>query len=218
MPRTGPGPREAGEAVEVPPPPRGDDSFRPFYQHERGSMIALAIALGGGRLYDPEQTAQDGWARFYPHWMFCDSPAAYLRTCVTSAVRDELRALGSPPVIVHAGDFTGGFMQLPAGGENGLPVPRRAAAARQSWDPPLAAALAALSDKLREVVVLDTELNPGERSVIEIAKILAIGRVTAHMRLKRAYSRLRQLLPDGYLEERRERLRDAGGLEERSAP
>jgi len=210
--------------VEIPPPPRGDDSFRAFYWHERGNMIALATALGGSKLQDPEQTAQDGWCRFYPHWVDCDYPPAYVRTCVTSAVRDELRALGSPPVILHAGDFTERLVQLAADGGRGLAPSRRPAAAAeswsawQSWDPPLAAALAALSDKLREVVVLDTECHPGERSVIEIAKILGIGRVTAHMRLRRAYARLRELLPEGYLEERRERLQGAGGLEERSAP
>jgi len=125
---------------------------------------------------------------------------------------------------VHAGDFTEGFVQLPANSRRASPVPRRPASAGESWnawrswDPPLAAALASLSDKLREVVVLHTELNPGERTVPEIAQILGINRVTAHMRLNRAYARLRQLLPDGYLEERRARLRDAGGLEERSAP
>jgi hypothetical protein len=68
------------------------------------------------------------------------------------------------------------------------------------------------------VVVLDTELNPGERTVAEIAQILGINRVTAHMRLSRAYARLRQLLPDGYLEERRERLRGTGSLGEGAAP
>jgi DNA-directed RNA polymerase specialized sigma24 family protein len=210
--------------VEIPPPPRGDDSFEAFYRHERGRMIALAIALGGGKLYDPEQTALDGWYRFHPHWADCDIPAAYLRRCVSSAVRDELRALGNPPVIVHSGHFTEGFVRLPADSRHGFPVSRRPTEARkpwnswQSWDPPLAAALASLSDKLREVVVLDTELNPGERTVPEIAQILGIARVAAHMRLKRAYARLSQLLPNGYLEERRERLRDAGGLEERSAP
>ena len=125
---------------------------------------------------------------------------------------------------MRAGDFTEGLVELAADGARGLTITRRPSAAGESWsawkswDPPLAAAIAALSDKLREVVVLDTELNPGERSVIEIAKMLGIGRVTAHMRLKRAYARLRQLLPESYLEERRERLQGAGGLEERSAP
>ena len=77
-------------------------------------------------------------------------------------------------------------------------------------DPELTGALASLSDKLRAVVVLDTELNPGERSVAEIAEILQINRVTAHMRLKRAYARLRQILPDSYLEERQARLQQPG--------
>jgi DNA-directed RNA polymerase specialized sigma24 family protein len=206
--------------VEIPPPPRGDDSFRVFYQHQRGKMIALAIALGGNRLFDPEQTAQNGWQRFYPHWTDCDKPAAYLRTCVSSAVKDELRALGNPPVILHAGDFSEGFVQVSADRGPGFPATRPAVAENpwKSWDPPLAAALASLSDKLRAVVVLDNELAPGERTAAEIAGILRINPVTARMRLKRAYDRLRQLLPDGYLEERSKRLRDAGGLEERSAP
>jgi DNA-directed RNA polymerase specialized sigma24 family protein len=125
---------------------------------------------------------------------------------------------------VHAGDFRERFVRVPNDRGHGSPGPQRPASAGESWnswkswDPPLAAALASLSDKLREAVVLDTELNPGERTVAKIAQVLGINRVTAHMRLKRAYAQLRQLLPDGYLEERRERLRNAGGLEERSAP
>jgi DNA-directed RNA polymerase specialized sigma24 family protein len=212
--------------VEIPPPPRGDDSFREFYRHERGAMIALASAMSGRRLHDPEQTAQDSWQRFYPHWADCDNPASYLRKCVSSVVRDELRALGTPPVIVHADALSDGYVYVPAHADQGhlLPGPRRPAAGGEarsswtSWDPPLAAAIASLSDRLREVVVLDTELHPGERPVAEIASILGIGRVAAHMRLKRAYAQLGRHLPEGYLEERRERLRDAGGLEERSAP
>lgn len=206
--------------MEIPPPPRDDDSFREFYQQERGAMIALAIAMSGRRLYDPEQTAQEGWHRFYPHWAACDNPPSYLRRCVSSAVRDELRALGNPPAIVHLGDTS-----VPvAAGPGRVPPGRQPTAAGESWgswtswDPPLAAAIAALSHKLREVVVLDTELHPGERPVSEIASILGIGRVAAHMRLKRAYNQLGQLLPDSYLAERRERLRDAEGLEKRSAP
>jgi DNA-directed RNA polymerase specialized sigma24 family protein len=183
-------------------------------------MIALASAMSGRRLYDPEQTAQEGWHRFYPHWATCDNPPSYLRRCVSSAIRDELRALGSAPVLVHLGDtsvpVTVDLAHIPPG--------RQAVAAGESWsswtswDPPLAAAIASLSHKLREVVVLDTELHPGERPVAEIASILGIGRVAAHMRLKRAYDQLGRHLPASYLEERRERLRDAGGLEERSTP
>lgn len=207
--------------MEIPPTPRGDDSFEVFYRHERGKMIALAIAQGGGLLHDPEQMAQNGWQRFYPKWANCENPGGYLRSCVLSAVRDELRTLGDPPVIMRVADFSEGLVQVPADRGRGLPAPHRPDAAREfwnSWDPPLAAALASLSGKLREVVLLDTELNPGERTVAEIAQILGINRVAAHMRLKRAYAQLRQLLPDGYLKERRERLRDAGGLEERPAP
>jgi DNA-directed RNA polymerase specialized sigma24 family protein len=206
----------AGETVMIPPPPRDDDGFRAFYRCERGQVIALAVGRGGGLLYDPEQTAEKGWQRFYPYWAVCDSPVGLLRTCVLSAVRDELRALGDPPAIVHAGDFSEGFAHVPAG-SGGLPAPHPQEFWK-SWDPPLAAALASLSGKLREAVLLDAELNPGERTVAEIAQILGISRVAAHMRLNRAYARLRQLLPDGYLEERRERLRGTGSLEERSAP
>jgi hypothetical protein len=116
--------------------------FESFYWHERSSSIALANALGAGKLRDPEQTAQDGWHRFYPHWADCDHPAAYLRTCVTSAARDELRALGTPPVTLslHAGDHTEGLVRLPADGVPGSPASRRPDGdswnAWQSWDPP----------------------------------------------------------------------------------
>lgn len=192
-----------------PPPPRGDDSFKAFYRRQRSSMIALAAGLGGNKLYDPEQAAENGWQRFYPHWEACDNPSAYLRTCIVTAVRDELRALGDLPAIIQAGDLAEELAQV---------TPAREQSPWKSWDPPVAQALAKLSDKLREAVALDIELNPGERPVSEIARILGINRVTAHMRLKRAYNQLEQLLPHGYLNERRERLRDAGGLEERSAP
>jgi DNA-directed RNA polymerase specialized sigma24 family protein len=203
--------------VPVPPPPRGDHDFKVFYREKRSSMIALATALGGNKLHDPEHAAETGWQRFYPHWRNCSNPTAYLRKCVTNAVRDELRAAAGTPLIVHLGDHDElAQIQLPSARRR--TSPERSWKAWKSWDPPLAQAIAELSDKLREAVVLDTELNPGERTVAEIAQILGINRITAHMRLKRAYAQLEQLLLNDYLEERKERLRDVGGLEERSAP
>lgn len=214
---TGLGPSAAGEHVPTSTwPYRGDYNFRRFYLEKRSSMIALATALGGNKLHDPEQAAENGWQQFYPHWNNCGNPGAYLRKCVASAVRDELRATAGGPFTVNLGDH-GELLQAHPAAQPGLPG-GKSWQAWKSWDPPLAQAVEVLSDKLREAVVLDTELNPGERTVAEIARILGINRVTAHMRLKRAYAQLEQLLPDDYLEERRERLRDAGGLEERSAP
>jgi DNA-directed RNA polymerase specialized sigma24 family protein len=170
-------------------------------------MIALVGAMSGDRIYDPEQTAENGWHRFYPHWKDCDNPWAYLRCCVVNIARDELRAMREAPRIEQADDSFAEHLPYPAPPLMGF----------DPWDPELTNALASLSDKLRAAAVLDTELNPGERSVAEIAEILQINRVTAHMRLKRAYARLRQILPEGYLEERQARLRATGGLEERSA-
>jgi hypothetical protein len=48
------------------------------------------------------------------------------------------------------------------------------------------------------VLVLAYELEPGQRSVAEIAQMLGINRVAAHMRLKRARARLRKILGEGY--------------------
>ncbi len=81
------------------------------------------------------------------------------------------------------------------------------------WDPELRDALELLSPRLREAVLLDTELTPKHRSVREIAEILGISRVAAHMRLKRAYVQLREILPDHYLELRKVRRRGQEGLE-----
>ena len=64
-----------------------------------------------------------------------------------------------------------------------------------AWDPEVVSALARLSDRLRAAVLLDAELEPGQRSVAEIARILGISRVAAAMRLARAYTQLRELLP-----------------------
>jgi DNA-directed RNA polymerase specialized sigma24 family protein len=196
--------------VDIPPPPRSGASFRPFYERERARMIALVGAMSGDRIYDPEQIAENGWHRFHPYWKDCDNPEAYLRRCVVNVAWDELRAVRDAPRI-----------DLIEPGDNclveDLPCPAPPLMGFDPWDRELADALASLSDKLRAVVVLDTELNPGERSAAEIAEILQINRMTAHMRLKRAYARLRQILPDGYLEERQARLRATGGLEERSA-
>jgi len=170
-------------------------------------MIALVSAISGDRLYDPEQTAESGWHRFYTHWKDCDNPGAYLRACVMNVARDELRAMRGAPIIeLASGDFA-----------EHLPCLSTPLAGFDPWDRELTDALASLSDKLRAAVVLDTELNPGERSVAEIAEMLQITRLAAHMRLKRAYARLRKTLPDGYLEKRKARLRATGELEERSA-
>ena len=68
--------------MDIPPPPRSGASFRPFYERERPKMIALVGAMSGDRIYDPEQTAENGWHRFYPYWKDCDNPQAYLRRCV----------------------------------------------------------------------------------------------------------------------------------------
>lgn len=213
--------------MEIPPPPRDADSFRVFYRHMREQMIAVAVGYGGGKLPDPELTAQRAWTKFYPYWASCEFPSTVLYRCLSSTVIDEVRALKRQPATVPTGDFSEDFTLKHLIRDNaarqGSPGSARPAAEKHwdswsSWDPPLADALARLSDKMRAAVILDCELNPGERQVSEIAQILGLKEPATRRRLTRAYGRLRQLLPDGYLEERRERLRDAGGLEERSAP
>ncbi len=212
--------------MEIPPPPRDDDSFKAFYRHKRSMTIAVATGQGGGRLPDPEQTALTAWAKFYPYWARCEHPLTVLHKCVRSTVIDELRRLGRQPSTVLAGDFGEDSALKHLIRENAAqrsdPEPARLAPGRswdswRSWDPPLADALSRLSAKMREAVILDCELNPGERPVSETAQMLGLREPAARGRLTRAYNRLRQLLPDGYLDERKERLRDAGGLEERSA-
>jgi DNA-directed RNA polymerase specialized sigma24 family protein len=181
-------------------------------------MIALVSALGGDKIDDPEQIAENGWRRFYPHWADCPAPEGYLWKCVVSAVRDEQRATAKAPRITCVGtseeDFVAavpGYLlmrdQRPPGPPPG----------QDPFDPELAAALASLSDEHRAVLVLAHELEE-ERPAAEIAQILGISRPAASMRLNRAHARLRRILPDGYLGERHERLRAAWNLEERPAP
>jgi len=201
-----------------PPAPRSDEEFRLYYYEDRDRMIALAAALGGDRLRDPELVAEDGWYRFYPHWADCPQPTAYLRRCVVSAVRDKQRAMRGDPVVTLAGVSEEDFAAAGAG--PGLRDDRQAAglAGRDPCDPVLAAALASLSDADREVLVFAYELEPGQRSVAELAQILEINRVAAHMRLTRAQDRLGKILGEGYPAERRERLQEAWKLTERPGP
>lgn len=201
--------------MQIPWPPRNDDDFRRFYASERRAMTALVIAMGGYQIHDPEQTAENGWHGFYPHWRDCRNPRAYLRTCIANAARNELRAARkappAAPVGTSATDFMAAGWHPEAAGA--APGPDRAA----DPDPALAAAIGTLSAKLRAVVVLDTELEPGQRSAAEIGQILGISRVTAAMRLKRAYTRLAQLLPGDYPGQHPHRSRAAADLDERPA-
>jgi DNA-directed RNA polymerase specialized sigma24 family protein len=198
--------------------PRSDDEFRLFYGGLRNRMVALVSALAGDMIPDPEQAAENGWHRFYPHWAKCPAPEVYLRKCVVSEVRDQQRAMLKTPQTTAVGiseeDFAAAVPgsrllrdQRPAGPPPG----------REPSDPELAAALTSLSDEQRAVLVLAHELEE-ERRPAEVAQILGISRPNASMRLLRAHAQLRRILPDGYLEERHERLRAAWNLEERPAP
>jgi DNA-directed RNA polymerase specialized sigma24 family protein len=203
--------------VDVPRPPRDDESFRQFFQAERSSMIGLARAMGTGRIPDPDQAALDGWQKFHKHWPDCNDPGGYLRQCVISAVIDQLReAQQAPTALMSLNDERVAALVPHQQLRHSAP-----AQGGDPWDPELTRALAALSDKLLAAVLLDNELNPGERPVAEIAQILGIKRVAAHARLKRAYSQLRRTLPVDYPERRRvqRRLRrqGTGGMEEGSA-
>jgi hypothetical protein len=37
-------------------------------------MISLARTIDGGKIDDPEDAAQEGWRRFWPHWADCRDP------------------------------------------------------------------------------------------------------------------------------------------------
>jgi DNA-directed RNA polymerase specialized sigma24 family protein len=199
--------------MDIPPPPRDDLSFRDFYRTRRTNMMGLVRFQAMGRLSDPESVAQEAWRKFYPHWSDCRNPDAYVRRCIISETNNALRKAASEPHLRSLDELPASAL-VTAGPITQQPVIKLE---DSSWDPELAAALTQLSDALRETVLLDSELNPGERSVAEIAAVLRISRVAAHMRLHRAYAELRGLLPDGYLELRKARRRGRTGLEGRSA-
>lgn len=197
--------------MDIPPPPRDEWSFREFYTAHRARMIGLVRLLTAGTVSDPELAAEEGWCKFFPHWKDCEHPRAYVRQCMISAANDALRkAISEPRTYSMDEDPTfaaaSGSRHLPADLDD------------KPWDPGLTSALQRLSPKLREFVLLDAELNLGERSVAEIAEILGIGRTAAYARRKRAYMELRRLLPANYLELRTARRRGRGGVEGRSTP
>ena len=69
-------------------------------------MIALVGAMSGDKIYDPEQTAENGWHRFYPYRKDSDNPSAYLRRCVVNALWDELETMRDAPrmTLIELGD------------------------------------------------------------------------------------------------------------------
>jgi DNA-directed RNA polymerase specialized sigma24 family protein len=232
--------------VDIPAPPRGGDEFREFYASERNRMIALARLEGGGRIHDPEQVAETGWQKFYPHWKNCRSPEGLLRVCVLNTARDELRSLKDAPVAVPI-DLDAVelsllpdpvFASLPPKARDRISIEIRAglqrahasqgaAGAREpdiesELDPELVRALVRLSPERRQAVLLDIELDIGERLVKEIAGLLGIEVMAARMRLRRAYRQLKKLLPADYLEVRYLQRRSAPAawedLRERPAP
>jgi DNA-directed RNA polymerase specialized sigma24 family protein len=196
--------------MDIPRPPRDEWSFREFYTARRARMIALVRVQAAGKVRDPELVAEDGWWKFFPHWKDCEHPDAYVRQCMISAANDALRAGISEPrpcdLAREPGFATPAARDLPADPDD------------KPWDPELAGALQSLSPKLREFVLLDIELNLGERSVAEIAGILGISRTAAFNRKQRAYAKLCRLLPADYLELRKARRRGRGGVEGWSTP
>jgi DNA-directed RNA polymerase specialized sigma24 family protein len=139
----------------------------------------------------------------------------YLVTCVASAARDKQRVMRGAPRVTCVGtseeDFAAavpGYLLMSDQRSSRPP------AGQDPHDPELAAALASLSDEHRAVLALAHEFEE-ERSSAEIAGLLGISRPAASMRLMRAHTRLGRILPDGYPEERYERLREAWNLEER---
>jgi DNA-directed RNA polymerase specialized sigma24 family protein len=197
----------AGRAGDpgIPAPPRDEQAFRVFFQARRERMIGLVRVQVAGVVLDPEGIAQEGWCAFYPHWEDCAYPDAYLRQCMASAVSDALRKAAAEPR-TYGLDATSG--RLAAG-----PQARDDDPGDQPWDPELTRALRQLSPKLREFVILEAELNLGERSVAEIARILGIGRTAAYGRRRRAHKELRRLLPADYPELRAMSKRGRGRVE-----
>lgn len=207
--------RSARLRWKFPNPPRSEADFRLFYPYARPKMIALARTVDGDKIDDPEEAAQEGWRRFWPHWADCSEPGGYLVRCVVSAVRDKQRAIRDAPRATCVGTSEEDFAAA-------VPGDLLISDLQPSWppadedphDPELAVALASLSD---EVLALAHELEE-ERPTAEIAGLLGISRPAASMRLMRAHARLDRILPDGYPEERHERLRATWDLEERPSP
>lgn len=166
----------------------------------------------------PEDAAQEGWTRFWPHWADSPDPGGYLVRCAVSAVRDKQRATRSTPPVTYVGaseqDFVSALVASLRISDQRSSVP---SADQDPHDPELAAALASLSDEDREVLALAHQLEE-KRPTAEIARLLGISRPAASMRLMRAHARLDRILPADYPEERHERLRAAWNLEERPSP
>jgi hypothetical protein len=80
----------------------------------------------------------------------------------------ELRALRNAPLVTRIGTTASDFQA--AGCSSAAAHPELPGDLAAAPDPVLAAALASFSHKLRAVVVLDTELNSGERTTAEIAR------------------------------------------------
>jgi DNA-directed RNA polymerase specialized sigma24 family protein len=192
-----------------PSPPRDEASFRAFYESRRAAMLGLVRLMVTGKAKDPEQIAIDAWTKFWPHWRDAEYPDAYVRRCIITACHGALaEACVEPPQ--QSLDTS---IELAAPGD-AIAVDLVASTDDDPWDPQLADALEQLSPKLREFVLLDIELNPGERSVAETARFLGVSRMAAYARRKRAYTQLLALLPADYPQARlirRRRRRDAGG-------
>lgn len=187
--------------MAAPPPPRDEYSFAEFYRSHRAKMIGYVRVQVAGRVPDPELVAEEGWIRFFPHWEDCEYPGAYLRQCMNSAANEALsRTRSEPPTL--SSDEKPGLVGAAEAAACGL---AETGPDDKPFDPELTAALQRLSPRLREFVLLDAELNPGERSVAEIAGILGIKRSAAYARKNRARAALRKLLPPDYLEVRAKR-------------
>jgi RNA polymerase sigma factor (sigma-70 family) len=198
--------RAIGDAdVDIPPPPRDRQAFDPFYRHRRSTMIGWVKAFTSGKLKDPEAVACEGWRKFYRHWQDCDKPDEYLRTCMISAARDALREAARQPSTCSLDAFADGEPALDK--QSQLPA---VDLLDDPWHPDLRAAVDRLDDRLREVILLDAELPPGQRSNAEIGEILGIHRSTVGRRKKEAYSQLAAWLPEDYPQRRSERRFRAG--------
>lgn len=87
----------AGDAAPDTTMPGDDDSgaggFRALFSAQFGAMVALARLLGSD---DPEDTAQEAFARLHSRWRALQDPAAavgYVRSTVVNLSRNRIRHL-----------------------------------------------------------------------------------------------------------------------------
>ena len=165
-----------------------------FFVANRGRAIALANAIGGGKI-DPEEAASAAWLGFVRKARSEEiyKPSPYLRTCIANAVMDALREGG------HSVNWDADDMErLVNKADDPSPPqvgPYWLGGLNQPQDSSLSAALGKLPFQQRAVIVLWAEAHP-PRSDREIGQILNISQKTVNTHRSRALDRLRKEMAD----------------------